>query len=222
VETLDLRSEYKGLYQPSPKKVQLVTVPSLQFASIDGSIEKGEEPGTSPGFAEAMQALYSVAYTLKFMFKKRKAEPVEYPVMPLEGLWWVEDGIFDISVKDNWHFTLMIMHPDVITPSAFAEGLEEVRHKRGDSTALHRLRLAKFDEGLCVQTMHVGPYATEPATLERMRAFMKDNGLRDRVGLGGKHHEIYLGDPRRAAPEKLKTVLRHPVDDTMSVGSSTG
>lgn len=212
METLDLRKEYKALYQPSAKRVEVLTVPSLQFAMIDGSIEKGEEPGTSPGFAEAMQALYSVAYTVKFMFKKRELEPVEYPVMPLEGLWWVEDGNFDFTVKDNWHFTLMIMHPDVVTSLAFAEGLEEVRHKRGDSPALHRLRLDTFDEGLCVQTMHVGTYATEPATLERMQAFMKEQGLRDRVGVGGKHHEIYLGDPRRAAPEKLKTVLRHPVD----------
>lgn len=214
METLDLRKKYRDLYQPSSKTVELLTVPSLQFVSIDGSIEKGEEPGTSPGFAEAMQALYSVAYTLKFMFKKRKKDPVEYPVMPLEGLWWVKDGNFDFTVKDNWHFTLMIMQPDVVTPSAFAEGLEEVRRKRGDSTALHRLGLARFDEGLCVQTMHVGPYVTEQATVERMQAFMKENGLRDRVALGGKHHEIYLGDPRRAAPEKLKTVLRHPVEDS--------
>lgn len=223
METLDLRKKYKGLYQPSAKEIELLTVPPLQFAMIDGSIEKGEEPGTSPGLAEAMQALYSVAYTLRFMFKKRKEEPVKYPVMPLEGLWWVEDGNFDFTVKDNWYFTLMIMHPDAVTHSAFAEGLEEVRHKRGDSTALHLLRLDRFEEGLCVQTMHVGPYATEPATLERIQAFMRENGLRDRVGLGGKHHEIYLGDPRRAAPEKLKTVLRHPVaNTTISASSSTG
>jgi hypothetical protein len=157
------------------------------------------------------------------MFKKRKEEPVEYPVMPLEGLWWVEDGNFDFTVKDNWHFTLMILQPDVVTPPAFAEGLEEVRHKRGDSAASHRLELDRFDEGLCVQTMHVGPYATEQTTLERMQEFMKENGLVDRVGLGGKHHEIYLGDPRRAAPEKLKTVLRHPVDNlSTSADSSTG
>lgn len=221
MKTLDLRKKYKDLYQPSSRTVELLTVPSLQFVNVDGSIEKGEEPGTSPGFAEAMQALYSVAYTLRFMLKKRKDEPVQYPVMPLEGLWWVEDGNFDFTVKDNWHFTLMILHPEIVTPAAFAEGLEEVRHKRGDSTALHRLRLDRFDEGLCVQTMHVGPYVTEPATIERMQAFMKENGLRDRVASGGKHHEIYLGDPRRAAPEKLKTVLRHPVDRFGSTDSST-
>ena len=212
METLDLRKKYKSLYQPSAKKVELVTVPPLQFAMIDGSIEKGEEPGTSPGFHEAFQVLYPVAYTLRFMFKKRPKHPVEYPVMPLEGLWWVEDGRFDIAVKDNWHYTLMVMQPDVVTSAAFAEGIEQVRKKRGDSAALNRMRLERFDEGLCVQTMHIGPYATEPATLERMQTFMKENGLRDRVGLGGKHHEIYLGDPRKAAPDKLKTTLRHPVE----------
>jgi hypothetical protein len=212
METLDLRKRYKHLYQPSSKRVELVEVPALQFAMVDGAIEKGEAPGTSKGFEEAMQAIYGVTYTLKFMLKKRTVDPVDYPVMALEGLWWVEDGVFDIAVKDNWLYTLMTMQPEIITPGLFAEGQAQVRKKRGSSPALERLRLATFAEGLCVQTMHIGPYASEPATLERMAAFMVENGLRDRVGLGGKHHEIYLGDPRRAAPEKLKTVLRHPVD----------
>jgi hypothetical protein len=132
--------------------------------------------------------------------------------MALEGLWWVEDGVFDITIKDNWFYTLMIMQPDVITQAIFEEGLEQVREKKGDSPALAKLRLAKFEEGLCVQTMHIGPYATEPATVERMRAFVLENGYRDCVGLGGKHHEIYLGDPRKADPAKLKTVLRHPIE----------
>jgi hypothetical protein len=123
----------------------------------------------------------------------------------------VEDGAFDFNIKDNWYYTLMIMQPDIVTQEVFAQGLEELRRKRGDSPAFERVKLTRFREGSCVQTMHVGPYAAEPATLERMRAFMQENGLRDLVGLGGKHHEIYLGDPRRAAPDRLKTVLRHPV-----------
>jgi hypothetical protein len=106
----------------------------------------------------------------------------------------------------------MIMQPDVVTPELFAEGLEQVRKKKGDSAMLSKLRLEHFEEGLCVQTMHIGPYATEPATVERMRTFAQENGYRDCVGLGGKHHEIYLGDPRKADPSKLKTVLRHPVE----------
>ena len=211
MKTLDLKKEFKHLYQPSAKKVEIVQVPRLQFAMIDGAIEKGSEPGKSPMFAEVTQALYSISYTLKFMLKKRKTNAIDYPVMALEGLWWVEDGMFDITVKDNWFYTLMIMQPDVITPDIFAEGLEQVRRKKGDSEMFSKLRLDYFEEGLCVQTMHMGPYATEPATIERMRAFARENGYRDYVGLGGKHHEIYLGDPRKADPAKLKTVLRHPV-----------
>jgi hypothetical protein len=212
MKTLDLRKQYKDLYQPSAKKPGLIQVPRLQFALIDGAIEKGSEPGKSPSFAEATQALYGISYTLKFMLKKRKTNAIDYPVMALEGLWWVEDGMFDITIKDNWFYTLMIMQPDVITPDVFAEGLEQVRKKRGEGDALSKLHLALFEEGLCVQTMHIGPYATEPETIERMRAFAQEKGYRDCVGSGGKHHEIYLGDPRKADPAKLKTVLRHPVE----------
>jgi len=212
MKTLDLKKELKHLYQPSAKKPVILQVPELQFAMIDGAIEKGKEPGNSPGFAEATQSLYSISYTLKFMLKKRKTNPIDYPVMALEGLWWVEDGFFDITVKDNWFYTLMILQPDVITKDIFAEGLEQVRKKKGDSEMLSKLRLANFEEGLCVQIMHIGPYATEPATIELIQAFALENGFRDRVGPNGKHHEIYLGDPRKAAPEKLKTVLRHPLE----------
>lgn len=212
MKVLDLKKDLKYLYQPSAKKVEIVKVPRLQFAMIDGAIEKGKEPGNSPAFQEATQALYSISYTLKFMLKKRKTNAVDYPVMALEGLWWVEDGVFDITVKDNWFYTLMILQPEVITKDVFAEGLAEVKKKKGDTPALSQLRLANFEEGMCMQVMHIGPYATEPATVERMRAFALENGYRDRVGPHGKHHEIYLGDPRKADPAKLKTVLRHPLE----------
>ena len=211
MKTLDLKKELKTYYQPSAKKPEIITVPRFQFAMIDGAIEKGSEPGKSPAFAEATQAVYGISYTLKFMLKKRKVDAIDYPVMALEGLWWVVDGKFDITVKDNWHYTLMILQPDAITPALFAEGLAEVKRKRGDSPYLSKLRLDHFQEGLSVQMMHVGPYATEPATLATMLAFAAEQGYRDQVGLGGKHHEIYLGDPRKADPLKLKTVLRHPV-----------
>jgi len=212
MKTLDLKRELKHLYRPSAKKPEILTVPKMQFAMIDGAIEKGKEPGNSPGFQEATQAIYSISYTLKFMLKKRKSDPIDYPVMALEGLWWVEDGFFDITIKDNWFYTLMILQPAVITKDIFAEGLQQVRRKTGDAPALSKLRLAHFEEGLCVQIMHIGPYATEPATVDGMRVFALENGYRDRVGPNGKHHEIYLGDPRKAAPEKLKTVLRHPIE----------
>jgi hypothetical protein len=212
MKVLELKKLYKHLYQPSAKKVEAVQIPGLQFAMIDGAIEKGGAPGTSPGFAEATQALYSLCYTLKFMVKKREKNAFDYPVMPLEGLWWVEDGFFDITVKDNWFYTLMIMQPEVIIKEDFEEACENVRKKKGESDLLNQLRLEHFEEGLSVQTMHLGPYATEPATVDRMKAFMAENGLKDSVGpIGGKHHEIYISDPRKAAPDKMKTVLRHPV-----------
>jgi hypothetical protein len=212
MRTLDLKKELKYLYTPSAKKVEIVKVPRLQFAMIDGAIEKGSEPGKSPSFAEATQALYSISYTLKFMLKKRRTDAVDYPVMALEGLWWVEDGMFDIAVKDNWFYTLMILQPEMITPEIFAAGIEQVRKKKGESAYLSRLRLDHFEEGICVQTIHIGPYATEPTTVDRMRGYAQEDGFRDCVGLGGKHHEIYLSDPRKADPAKLKTVLRHPVE----------
>jgi hypothetical protein len=204
---LDLRKQWKHLYAPSAKKVELVDVPEFKFVMIDGRIEPGEAPGTSPGFGDAMAALYSAAYTLKFISKLRKEDPIDYPVMALEGLWWVEDGRFDITIKDNWVYTVMIMQPDHITPEMFAEAVAQAAKKR-PNPALARLRLASFREGLCVQIMHIGPYATEPATVEKMHGWATENGYR----LAGKHHEIYLGDPRRADPEKLKTVLRHAVE----------
>jgi hypothetical protein len=207
MEKIDLRKELHYLYKPSAKKVELVDVPELQFAMIDGAIEPGSEPGLSPAFAEALQALYGVSYTLKFASKQRAGNPIDYPVMALEALWWVEDGNFDIAVKDNWHWRAMILQPDHITPEMFAAALADLRRKRGDSPSLSRLRLERWREGLAVQTMHIGPYADEPATVARMRDFAKANGYR----MAGRHHEIYLGDPRRSAPEKLKTVLRHPV-----------
>lgn len=211
MKTLDLKKDLKAFYQPSARKIEFIEVPRFQFIMIDGAIEPGKEPGNSPMFEENMQALYGAAYTLKFMFKKRAVNPVDYPVMALEGLWDARDGKFDINVKDNWDYTLMILVPDLITRADFEEALAQMRKKKGDLPGYARLRLDWFEEGPCVQTMHIGPYATELETLEKMHAFMQENGYCDLVGSGGKHHEIYLGDPRKAAPEKLKTVLRHPV-----------
>lgn len=218
MKTLDLKRDLKRFYQPSAKKPEIIEVPRFQYAMMEGAIEKGSEPGKSPAFAEATQALYNISYTLKFMLKKRATNAVDYPVMALEGLWWVEDGKFDITVKDNWHYTLMILQPEVITPAVFKEGLAEVIRKRDDSPALSNLRLDYFEEGLTVQMMHIGPYATEPITLAAMLAFAAEKGYHDQVGLGGKHHEIYLGDPRKANPSKLKTVLRHPIGNKAGTG----
>jgi hypothetical protein len=208
METLDLRKEYKKLYNPSAKQPEIIDIPPLAFIRIDGAIEKGHGPGTSPGFQAATEAMYGISYTLKFMVKQRPFGPVDYPVMALEGLWWIEEGEFDINIKDNWLYTLQIMQPDLITPDVFADGLGQLRKKRGDQPEFANLRLESFHEGLCVQVMHLGPYADEPATLERMHAYANQQGYR----LHQRHHEIYLGDPRRTAPDKLKTLLRHPVE----------
>ncbi len=211
MKKLDLKKDLKAYFLPSAKNVVAIQVPAFKFLMVDGAVEPGLAPGTSPLFQENTEAMYGAAYTLKFMLKKRSVDPVDYPVMALEGLWDVRDGKFDINVKDNWDYTLMILVPDLITPAILDEGLDQLRKKRGDQPTFARLRLDTFEEGLCVQTMHIGPYATELETLAKMQVFMEENGYQDLVGRGGKHHEIYLGDPRRAAPEKLKTVLRHPV-----------
>jgi hypothetical protein len=211
MKKLDLKKTLKYLYLPSAKTIEEVEVPVMNFIMIDGAIEPDQSPGTSPLFAEAMQALYGAAYTLKFTAKLRKENPVDYPVMALEGLWWVEDGTFDIRKPGNWKYTVMIMQPDLVSRTMFHAALDQLRKKKGDQPVFDKLRLERFHEGLCVQTMHIGPYAAEPPTVDRMQAFMQEHGLEDRVGLGAKHHEIYLGDPRRADPSRLKTVLRHPV-----------
>lgn len=207
----DLRQEFKHLYSPTARQVQFVDVPALQFVMIDGAIEAGHGPGTSPAFEAALGALYGVAYTLKFAAKQRRENPIDYPVMALEGLWWVEDGAFSLSKPDNWLWTAMIMQPDAITQADFEEAVATLRRKRGDSPALAQLRLARFHEGPAVQIMHVGPYAEEPATVARLDAYAQAHGY----VMQGKHHEIYLGDPRRAAPEKLRTIVRHPVQPAL-------
>jgi hypothetical protein len=173
---------------------------------VDGEIEPGVLPGDSPAFQQALEVLYGISYTLKFASKLRKENPIDYTVMALEGLWWVEAGIFDIRKADNWHWTAMIMQPDHINADMFQDGLEQLRKKK-PSPAIDKLRLETFNEGLSIQIMHIGPYADEPGTIDKMDAFAEEHGY----SLRGKHHEIYLGDPRRADPAKLKTVLRHPV-----------
>jgi hypothetical protein len=207
VEKLDLRKTFKHLYQPSAKKVEVVEVPPFKFAMIDGQIEPGHAPGTSPAFQQALEALYGISYTLKFMSKLRKDNPIDYTVMALEGLWWAEDGEFYLARPEDWRWTAMMLQPDHISQDMFQEALAQL-HKKKPSPALDKLRFETFDEGLCMQTMHIGPYAQEPATIEKMMVFARDQ----RYTLRGKHHEIYLGNPRRAAPSKLKTVLRLPIE----------
>ncbi len=207
MEKLDLRKQHKHLYAPSAKQVEVVDVPELKFVTIDGQIEAGEGgPSTSAGFQEALQAVYGASFTLKFMSKQRQDNPIDFGVMALEGLWWVEGEEFDITKPGAWSYRLLMMQPDHIDDAMFQEALAQLQRKRPSAT-LARLRLASFHEGLSVQIMHVGPYAAEPETVARLHAYAADHGYRFR----GAHHEIYLGDPRRSAPDKLRTILRQPV-----------
>jgi hypothetical protein len=207
MDKLDLRKQYKHLYSPSAKLASIVDVPALQFVMVSGAIEPGCSPGNSPSFSAAIQALYSISYTLKFMSKQRPQGPLDYGVSCLEALWWVEDGHFEISRPDNWFWTAMILQPDHINAKMLQEGLEKLRQKK-DNPVLGRVTLEIIQEGLCVQMMHLGPYSTEPATVEKMKAFAEQSGF---TLLPGKHHEIYLSDPGRTEPSRMKTVLRHPV-----------
>jgi len=198
----DLKKTWTELYNPSAKVVSIVDVPALSFLMIDGA----GDPNTAPAYVEALEVLYGVSYTLKFTLKKRGETP-DYTVMPLEGLWWSDDmDSFLMGRKDQWLWTAMIMQPDFITAEQVQEAAEELRRKK-DPPALGKLRFERFAEGLSAQIMYFGPYSAEAPTIERLHRFIEENGY----VRAGKHHEIYLGDPRRTAPEKLKTVIRQPM-----------
>lgn len=199
---IDFKKELKHLYRAPSKEPVLVEVPRMQFLMVDGT----GAPENSKGFQEGIQILYGLAYTLKFSLKKAGQGP-DYTIPPLEGLWWMEgDGPFDLQDQAHWLWTLMIMQPDHIGAPHFAEAVRSLGQKEPE-LPLSKARLAAFSEGSSAQIMHVGPYSAEPATIEKLHEFVKANGYE----LRGRHHEIYLGDPRRTSPEKLKTVLRHPV-----------
>ncbi len=204
---LDLKKKYKHLYLPSAKEVTLVEVPAFRFVMVDGRIEPDETPDTSEAFHQAMQALYGLAYTLKFTSKLRPENRIDYTVMALEGLWWTESGRFDFQRDEPWLWTMMIMQPDHIDRGMYEAALAQVREKQ-ENPALDQVRFDSFEEGLAIQIMHIGPYADEPRSLAKMAAFAGEMGYTYR----GKHHEIYIGDPRRAKPENLRTVLRQPVE----------
>lgn len=207
VAKLDLRKQYKDLYSPSAKAVSVIDVPELLYLMVDGRIEVGVGPSDSESFRESMEAMYSVGYGLKFMSKLREENPVDFTVMAVEGLWSTESGEFQFGDDtDPWLYTLLMLQPEHITSEMFQEAVEKAAEKRLNP-ALERLRLERWEEGLSIQIMHIGPYAEEPRTISMMDEFVEEHGYR----MTGRHHEIYLGDPRRAKPEKLKTILRHPV-----------
>ncbi len=196
---LDLRKTLKPLYGPPTGEVEVIRIPPMSYIMIDG---KGEPVGES--FQQAMGVLYGLAYTLKFRCKKLLKK--DFTVMAPEGLWWMKGRKFDLSRRKDWLWTLMTIMPDFVTPKLFAEAVNELRERK-DPPGLERARLEAFDEGYCVQIMHVGPYSEEPKSIAKLDAFCDEHEYR----MVGKHHEIYFGDPRRTAPSKLRTILRHPV-----------
>lgn len=201
MEKLDLRKQWKQLYQPSAREVAEVDVPSFNFLMVDG---KGD-PNASADYAAAIEALYAVSYTLKFMFKK--AEPsIDYAVMPLESLWWADDpSAFTEGRKDEWHWTAMIMQPDCVDAARVKQAMA-LAGERKLLPALASMRFERFAEGRAAQIMYVGPFSAEGPTIQRVHDF-----IAARARLAGKHHEIYLSDMRRTDPQKWKTVIRQPM-----------
>ena len=199
---VDFKKEFKELYSP-PKKFVVVEVPEMQFLMLDGH----GDPNTAREYQDALEALYAVAFKIKFISKKTLEK--DYTVPPLEGLWWAEYmEAFSIKRdKSKWDWTMMIMAPGWITSGIFDQAVEQVR-KAKNPVSLDKLRLESYHEGTSVQIMHIGSYDDEAPTLEAMHGhFIPENGYTE----NGKHHEIYLSDPRRVALEKLRTVLRQPV-----------
>jgi hypothetical protein len=203
----DLRKALSPLLNP-PREPVLVDVPELGYLMIDGqgAPDEGADYPTTD-FQKAFAALFPVIYTIKFALKPAG---VTVPVMPLEALWFTEpDGSFDVNVPmGEWGWRVLMAASDHVTPAVFADAVAEVRRKKGDSDHLGRLRLERWREGASAQVMHIGPYSEERPTIERLHEFIAAAGCKPR----GAHHEIYLGDPRRADPARLKTVLRQPVE----------
>jgi hypothetical protein len=191
----------KVLYAPPNGRPVVVNVPPMQFLMVDG---RGD-PNTAQAYREAVETLYSLAFALKVAL--RRDQGLDYRVMPLEGLWWSPNLTeFSLERKGEWLWTAMICQPACVTPDAYEHAVEHARTNR-PLPALDRLRFETFHEGLAAQVLYFGPYAEEGPTIQRLHAFIREQG----GVLTGKHHEIYLGDPRRAAPDNLRTIIRQPM-----------
>jgi len=202
MEKINYKKQLQHLYKPSAKNVEVVEVPQMNFLMVDGE----GDPNHSKAFSDAVEALFPIAYMLKFMVKKGETA-VDYSVLPLEALWWADDmSAFRTGNKDAWKWTLMIMQPEFISAAMVEKALENVKKKKRP-VALPLVRFEPFNEGKAAQIIHIGPFSEEGPTIEKVHNFIEKSGRR-RVG---KHHEIYLSDIRRAAPEKWKTIVRQPL-----------
>ncbi|KAA3609720.1 MAG: hypothetical protein D8M58_09265 [Calditrichaeota bacterium] len=211
MQKFDYKKELKHLYKPSVKNIETIDVPKMNFLMVDGH----GDPNKEKSFEEAITVLYSVSYTLKFMIKKGEVEiphgqVLDYVVRPLEGLWWAEDMMdFDKGNKDNWSWTLMIAQPDVADSEMVATAINKAKSKK-PLLEFEKLNFKDFTEGRSAQIMYMGPYSDEGPTIKKIHHYIKEqNG-----SLSGKHHEIYLSDLRRTAPEKLKTIIRQPFQES--------
>ena len=206
----DYKKEYKDLYQPKTKP-SIIEIPEMIFIAIDG---KGD-PNTSDEYKEALEILYGLSFTIK-MSKMNGTQPegyFEYVVPPLEGLWSVDDAKFDganITDKSRFYWTSMIRQPEFVTEEVF-ENARNALAKKKREIDLSKARLITMTEGLCVQIMHKGTYDSEPESIAKIREFAEKSGCIEDISDTRFHHEIYLSDPRRCAPENLKTIIRHPI-----------
>ena len=204
----DFKKEYKEFYMPKNKPT-IVEVPKANYIAVRGTGDPNEEDGA---YKQAISVLYAVAYTLKMSYKTDyKIEGFyEYVVPPLEGFWW-QDGVtgVDYSNKSAFHWISVIRLPDFVTQNDFEWAVETAtKKKKMDCSSAEFMTI---EEGLCVQIMHLGSYDTEPETVALMDAYLKENGYENDINETRLHHEIYLSDPRKAEPEKWKTVIRHPI-----------
>lgn len=202
---IDLKKGNKELYNPSSKEVSIIDVPEMNYLMIDGE----GDPNTSNAYQDAIEALFSASFKVKFISVKEASK--DYVVMPLEGLWWVENTEdFSTQDKGNWKWTAMIRQPDFVTKNMIEKALEEIGKKK-NLPALPRIRFESLHEGLSAQIMHPGPYSEEWLTVKKLHDFIKAEGYEfDGTVPGEKHHEIYLSDVRKTKPEKLKTIIRQP------------
>lgn len=208
MEKLDYKKQFKELYQPTSNPA-VVNVPEMIFFAVDGS----GNPNSCEEYKNALEILYALSFTVK-MSKMSNTQPegyFEYVVPPLEGLWYQENTIgIDYSRKDDFKWISMIRQPEFVTDAVF-ESAKAAVEKKKPHLDLSKAKLMKYSEGLCIQLMHTGSYDDEPASIERLERFAAENGYTEDFSNGRYHHEIYLSDPRKCAPQRLRTVIRHPV-----------
>ncbi len=200
---IDFKKELKEFYSPSAKEISIVKVPKLNFLSVTG---KGD-PNTSREYKEAMEVLFPIAYKIKFISKKELGK--DYGVMPLEGLWWVENmNKFSLDDKTSWLWESIIMQPNFITQEIFQKAVDEIKTKK-NLPSLDKVKFITLEEGLAAQILYIGSFIEEKPTIQKLHEFIKDQ-RGSFNGLVQKHHEIYLSDPRKTVPAKLRTIIRQP------------